>query len=67
MVVAVSILWWLLLLGVNYLNRMATYAMVDITLLLALPVWLGLRWGLERYDAWIFGTGKEETNEAMAK
>lgn len=57
-VVAVSVLWWLLLLGVTYRNRAMAYAMVDITLLLALPVWLSLRWGLERYGAWLFGTGK---------
>ena len=57
-VTAVSILWWLMLLGVIYRNRAASYAMVDITLLLALPVWLSLRWILEQYEAWIFYTGK---------
>ena len=66
-VVAVSILWWLILLGVIYRNRATAYAMVDSTLLLALPVWLSLRWGLERYETWIFSTGKEETHEAMAE
>ncbi len=66
-VVAVSVLWWLLLLGVTYRNRAMAYAMVDITLLLALPVWLSLRWGLERYGAWLFGTGKEEAHETMAQ
>ena len=58
-IVAVSVLWWLLLLGVTYRNRAMAYAMVDITLLLALPVWLSLRWGLERYGAWLFGTGRK--------
>lgn len=66
-VAAVSILWWLMLLGLIYKNRATAYAMVDSTLLLALPVWLSLRWGLERYERWIFDTGKEETHEAMAE
>lgn len=66
-VAVVSILWWLILLGVIYRNRATAYAVMDSILLLALPVWLGLRWGLERYEAWIFGAAKEETDEAMAE
>ena len=61
-------LWWLLLLVQMSFGPKLLYILPTLRLWLAVPLWLLLRWGLDRYGHWLrMETGKEEgCNEETA-